>query len=368
MKNNNKGLYIIIAILLILVMVLGGYIVYDKVNNKQDNSTANDNDKTISVKDDVNVKITLGDYSINMSSPNNKLELKGTIDVSYDSNKYYGLALYGYCLDENNNKYEISGPADGRTLFGNGNTELVMSEVISPYQNQDISSNLVLSYCKIDKISLVEIISSKEDKTYKMAINVEKYYNTDKKNTDTDNKTLYDNISNIRTNASNNIKNNEAWNDAANISKLFSQAILDEKEFKCSLNENDVYMCGEENDYKEYIYSMDLTQLTYGEKKFNLTLKNEVNNALNYMTYLKYKGLYDNNKISKDVLSDTDNYCIGYSYDKDYFYFDYYTGNYNKELWYALNPTTGECDLQNKKYSHSYRINRNTLVSEKVVK
>lgn len=181
MKNNNKGLYIIIAILLILVMVLGGYIIYDKVNNKQDNSTANDNDKTISVKDDVNVKITLGDYSINMSSPNNKLELKGTIDVSYDSNKYYGLALYGYCLDENNNRYEISGPADGRTLFGNGNTELVMSEVISPYQNQDISSNLVLSYCKIDKISLVEIISSKEDKTYKMAINVEKYYNTGKK-------------------------------------------------------------------------------------------------------------------------------------------------------------------------------------------
>lgn len=368
MKNNNKGLYIIIAILLILVMVLGGYIIYDKVNNKQDNSTANDNDKTISVKDDVNVKITLGDYSINMSSPNNKLELKGTIDVSYDSNKYYGLALYGYCLDENNNRYEISGPADGRTLFGNGNTGLVMSEVISPYQNQDISSNLVLSYCKIDKISLVEIISSKEDKTYKMAINVEKYYNTDKKNTDTNNKTLFDNISNIRTNASNNIKNNEAWNDAANISKLFSQAILDDKEFKCSLNENDVYMCGEGNDYQEYIYSMDLTQLTYGEKKFNLTLKNEVNNALNYMTYLKYKGLYDNNKISKDVLSDTDNYCIGYSYDKDYFYFDYYTGNYNKELWYALNPTTGECDLQNKKYSHSYRINRNTLVSEKVVK
>ena len=98
MKNNNKGLYIIVAILLILVMALGGYIVYDKVNNKQDNSTTNDNDKTISVNDDVNVKITLGDYSINMSSPNNKLELKGTIDVSYDSNKYYGLALYGYCL------------------------------------------------------------------------------------------------------------------------------------------------------------------------------------------------------------------------------------------------------------------------------
>lgn len=58
-----------------------------------------------------------------------------------------------------------------------------------------------------------------------------------------------------------------------------------------------MFICVEENEYSEYIYSMDLTQLTYGEKKFNLTLKNEVNNALNYITYLKYKELYNNNKI-----------------------------------------------------------------------
>lgn len=54
MKNNNKGLYVIVAILLALVIVLGGYIVYDKVNNKDgledknQNVNNNDNDTPVS--------------------------------------------------------------------------------------------------------------------------------------------------------------------------------------------------------------------------------------------------------------------------------------------------------------------------------
>lgn len=56
MKNNNKGLYVIVAILLILVIVLGGYIVYDKVNNKDGledkNQNVNNNDNNTPVSYD----------------------------------------------------------------------------------------------------------------------------------------------------------------------------------------------------------------------------------------------------------------------------------------------------------------------------
>ena len=74
------------------------------------------------------------------------------------------------------------------------------------------------------------------------------------------------------------------------------------------------------------------------------------------------------NLISKDVLENTDDYCVGYSYDDDYFYFDYYTGTYNKLLWYAFDSRTGKCNLQNQEYSHSYQINRDDLTSKKIVK
>ena len=67
MEKNNKRLYVIIAVLLVLVMVLGGYIVYDKVNNKDELENKNqsiDNDKNDSKDDnkDINTPVSYDNW------------------------------------------------------------------------------------------------------------------------------------------------------------------------------------------------------------------------------------------------------------------------------------------------------------------
>lgn len=67
MVKNNKGLYVIIAILLVLVMALVGYIVYDKVNNKDELENKNqsiDNDKNDSKDDnkDINTPVSYDNW------------------------------------------------------------------------------------------------------------------------------------------------------------------------------------------------------------------------------------------------------------------------------------------------------------------
>ena len=63
MGKNNKRLYVIIAVLLVLVMVLGGYIVYDKVNNKDELENKNQsigNDKNDSK--DINTPVSYDNW------------------------------------------------------------------------------------------------------------------------------------------------------------------------------------------------------------------------------------------------------------------------------------------------------------------
>ena len=168
-------------------------------------------------------------------------------------------------------------------------------------------------------------------------------------------KTLFENITEIRN------SDDSKENKAKKISVLFNEIADGKEEITCALVDNS-YNCN------EYYYDNELEQLYYGQRYFDLKDKTKVDYIQNYITYLRYKELYDKNMISKDVLENMDNYCIGYSYDDEYFYFDYYTGTYNKALWYAFDAMTGKCDLQNQKYSHSYQIDRKTLNSMKIVK
>ena len=49
--KNNKGLYIVVGVLCVLVLLLGGYIVYDKVlsNSSNDGNTSTINDNNLMV-------------------------------------------------------------------------------------------------------------------------------------------------------------------------------------------------------------------------------------------------------------------------------------------------------------------------------
>lgn len=168
-------------------------------------------------------------------------------------------------------------------------------------------------------------------------------------------KTLFENITEIRN------SDDSKENKARKMTILFNEIIGNTSEIECSLVDSG-YVCN------DYFYDTNLEKLIYGEKYFDLKTEVEVEYIQNYIMYLKYKELYDKNLISKDVLENTDDYCVGYSYDDDYFYFDYYTGTYNKLLWYAFDSRTGKCNLQNQEYSHSYQINRDDLTSKKIVK
>ena len=47
-KKNNKGLYVIIAVLCLLVLGLGGYIIYDKsLSNIQKDTNTNNKDHNV---------------------------------------------------------------------------------------------------------------------------------------------------------------------------------------------------------------------------------------------------------------------------------------------------------------------------------
>ena len=133
---------------------------------------------------DIDFKMTLGDVSINLNGVNTKLSLDGTLDLSYDSNKYLGASISGYCLGNNNEKYLILGPGDGATLYYNGNDIKLMFTENVP-QNveytdgtvKDISqvdwNNVKIKYCRVDKIVLI----SNDNNNLEKEVKTEKNFN-----------------------------------------------------------------------------------------------------------------------------------------------------------------------------------------------
>lgn len=133
---------------------------------------------------DIDFKMTLGDVSINLNGINTKLSLDGTLDLSYDNNKYLGASISGYCLGSNNEKYLIHGPGDGATLYYNGNNiKLMFTESIP--QNveyvdgtvKDISqvdwNTVKIKYCRVDKIILI----SNDNNNLEKEVKIEKNFN-----------------------------------------------------------------------------------------------------------------------------------------------------------------------------------------------
>lgn len=164
-ENQNSGAKIGMVVFLIISILLGGYIVYDKVlttptNNTEDSTiktgsnqnnllttiTSNEKNPSITSLTISNVKINPEEYM------DNHLTLAGTINLSMDDNLYEGVSLEGYCIDTNNKRYSMYGPQDGRALFHNGANDLSLSEDLKIVKNVNWK-NVTIKYCKIDKMT-----------------------------------------------------------------------------------------------------------------------------------------------------------------------------------------------------------------------
>ena len=116
-----------IVILLTLVVLLATGTISFKSNNAARDTQGNNT----TVNDKVDINLSIGNVTISEDAPNSKILVDGTIDLSYDSNKYAGVTLSGYCLGSDNEKYLMNGPGDGRALFHNdGDNNLTLTEDI----------------------------------------------------------------------------------------------------------------------------------------------------------------------------------------------------------------------------------------------
>lgn len=157
-EKKNIGLVIVLIIFVLISLLLGGYIVYDKMLNNNNNEVYTD-----VIKID---NISIEKVTVSKDSPNNHLFVSGKIKISYDENKYFSVNLSGYCIGSNDEKYIIYGPGSGKISYYNYDTELNMIETINNqigdviYSDGNVKSNSEINWddvkiksCKIDKLT-----------------------------------------------------------------------------------------------------------------------------------------------------------------------------------------------------------------------
>lgn len=153
----------------------------DNVSNTINSSKNNE------IVKDINCNASIGNVEVfsDEYSGNTRIHVNGTINLSFDKNKYEGIMLSGYCLGSNGEKYLMHGPGDGRTLYSNnGDNDTVLS--LTENIPQDIKysdgtvkgwseidwNNVKIKYCKIDKLEAV----LKDGSSVEMELNYEKNF------------------------------------------------------------------------------------------------------------------------------------------------------------------------------------------------
>lgn len=157
-EKKNVGLIFAVVFFIIISLLFGGYIVYDKIVHSND--VAEDKNYKIKIEN-----LTINDITINEDTPNNHLTISGNLKISYDENVYFPVMLSGYCVGSENEKYFIFGPS-GAISYYNSDTELRMVETINSQtgdvrysdgtlkMNAEVDwKNVKIKSCKIDKIS-----------------------------------------------------------------------------------------------------------------------------------------------------------------------------------------------------------------------
>ena len=191
-ENKNMGSKIGMVVFLIISILLGGYIVYDKVlaTNTNDTTIKTENNQNKLLTNAINneknpsiTSLTIDNVNIYEQEANDVviLNLTGTANISVDDDVYDGVSLEGYCLDTNNKRYDIYGPQDGRALFHNGDNDLSVSKNLGVIGIVNWK-NITIKYCKIDKMVAYVSTSSDNDLsrlsiTKSIDLNYEKSFN-----------------------------------------------------------------------------------------------------------------------------------------------------------------------------------------------
>jgi len=182
-KNNNKGLIILVCILIVLVLALGGFIVYDKVLSKAE-PTVCDNEKIVNNcinKNESTLQSLINSIKINnitfdkpiaggIGGEPYTLATNMTVDLDCTNDSVAGIQVSGYCLDKNSNKYLFEGPTGVMAFYCKNNTSYEKKGVAQAYQlfktdgtnyvipekTKDINwDEIEISYCKFDSANLM---------------------------------------------------------------------------------------------------------------------------------------------------------------------------------------------------------------------
>ena len=147
MKNK-----IILIIFIVISFLLGGYIIYDKVN---------DNKNTKHEFPQINVEIlSMDNPIINVDIPDGELSITGKMNISYDED-YSAVTFEGYCVGENGEHFDITGPSWGTVSFYSGDTEYSMTNTLS--KDKINWNNVRIKLCRIN--SATAYITTKDENT-----------------------------------------------------------------------------------------------------------------------------------------------------------------------------------------------------------
>ena len=94
-EKKNVGLIFAVAFFIIISLLFGGYIVYDKIIRSND--VAEDKNYKIKIEN-----LTINDITVNEDTPNNHLMISGNLKIYYDENVYFPVMLSGYCVGSEN--------------------------------------------------------------------------------------------------------------------------------------------------------------------------------------------------------------------------------------------------------------------------
>lgn len=149
-KKNNSGLYIFLVILILIVIGLGGYIVYDKVLNKNDINNSNDDlvEEVLSQKEATTITNDL---------------VKKAIEI------YEGNILFPYCGETDDNdilEFKIDGN-DSRYVASMFNSLVDLKSYLANYLSSNLANEIVTE--DVSDINNLEYYSNyieKEGKLY----------------------------------------------------------------------------------------------------------------------------------------------------------------------------------------------------------
>ena len=197
MENKNTCLKVLVILLSVLVIVLSGYIVYDKVLSKDNNEITNvDNNNISNNTNNENVlidSVKITNFAFGKPYAGgfgggdiNTLVIDINMNLNCSNEKIIGIQLSGYCLDSDNNKYEMSGPVGVAAFYCDNhssynerkymNVSKVFDSTGSEIDRANIKwEEIEIKYCKIDKVKFMsnnyDILATEKELNYEKEFN-----------------------------------------------------------------------------------------------------------------------------------------------------------------------------------------------------